>query len=335
MKTINGQFYNGIDSKAHSAKLAIYENTITLESNSLKSITLPTNALKFSDRIGNTPRFVIFPDNSKFETQDNDAIDAIASSIKYNKTSGILHLLEAKKRFVLASLILLIAFTTWAGVYGIPIVSKKIAYAMPKEFQNLLGSEVISSMDNAVFTPSEIPEEKQTTIRDLFEKYFTSHSQFSYQIHFRKSKYIGANAFAIPSGDIIITDGLIELIENDYEILSILAHEVAHVEKRHGLQSLIQDSLVAVLVLSITGDLFSTTAFAASIPIFLTESHYSRVFENEADDYALEFLRANNIDPNHFANIIGRISPDKSKTNAFDYLSSHPVTTERMQKFRN
>ena len=50
-----------------------------------------------------------------------------------------------------------------------------------------------------------------------------------YTLVFRKSDAIGANAMALPSGTIVVTDGLVTLAEDDREILGVLAHEAGHV----------------------------------------------------------------------------------------------------------
>ncbi len=61
-------------------------------------------------------------------------------------------------------------------------------------------------------------------------------------VEFRASPIIGANAFALPGGIVIVTDQLMQLAEHDDEILAVLAHEIGHVKHRHVLRGLPQDS---------------------------------------------------------------------------------------------
>lgn len=50
---------------------------------------------------------------------------------------------------------------------------------------------------------------------------------------------IGANAFALPDGTLVVTDELVELAgDNDDEVLAVLAHELGHIHERHGLRLL-------------------------------------------------------------------------------------------------
>jgi Zn-dependent protease with chaperone function len=71
---------------------------------------------------------------------------------------------------------------------------------------------------------------------------------------------------------------------------------------------------------------------------------YSRDLEREADTYALDTLTANNIPAIHFANIMKRLmashgepeptdSGDDDWQRISDMLSSHPVTSERIERF--
>ena len=78
------------------------------------------------------------------------------------------------------------------------------------------------------------------------------------------------NAFALPSGQIIMTYSLYELLSTE-EVAAVLAHEIAHVEKRHSLSVLISGAawhVVSTMMLAAAGVL-------AAIPA-LSELAYSR-----------------------------------------------------------
>ncbi|MGB5620103.1 MAG: M48 family metalloprotease [Desulfobacterales bacterium] len=78
--------------------------------------------------------------------------------------------------------------------------------------------------------------------------------------------------------------------------------------------------------------------FSPSSPIF-PQLGYSRTFEREADTYALDYLRAHDIPPIHFARLMRRIEqtasprPKGSETKWSGYLSPQPLTPERIQLF--
>jgi Zn-dependent protease with chaperone function len=133
-----------------------------------------------------------------------------------------------------------------------------------------------------------------------------------------------------------MTDELVALAEHDDELLAVLAHEVGHVIHRHGLRSAIQSSLLALAIVLVTGDLSSTSGFVAMLPTLLAESHYSRDFEREADDHALAYLLANDIDPGRFADLLVRMEQaDGGDALVVAFLSSHPSTQERIERLRS
>ena len=107
-----------------------------------------------------------------------------------------------------------------------------------------------------------------------------------YSLQFRSGKGLGANAYAFPSGIIVFTDDLVRLAANTDELRVIMAHEVGHVRNRHTVRNLLQNSLMAGLIVVISGDVTAVGGLAAAIPKVLVEASYSREFEYAADAVA-------------------------------------------------
>ena len=87
-----------------------------------------------------------------------------------------------------------------------------------------------------------------------------------------------------------MTDELVELAEEENEIVAVLAHEVGHVRGRHSLRLLLQDSVAALLLVGILGDVSTASLIVASVPSVLVEAKHSREIEAEADDFADAWL---------------------------------------------
>lgn len=156
----------------------------------------------------------------------------------------------------------------------------------------------------------------------------------AYDIVFRRSEAIGANALALPSGTIVVTDGLVQLAAGDEEILAVLAHEAGHVQHRHGLRLLFQSSFARAGLSWLLGDV---SALAAQVSGTVLDAKYSRDFEREADRFALALLDENGISRDHFARILRRLEEEAARRgmggsgSLLAYLSSHPVTDERIE----
>jgi Zn-dependent protease with chaperone function len=148
---------------------------------------------------------------------------------------------------------------------------------------------------------------------------------------------LGPNAMALPSGTVIVTDQLLELSDVDDEIIAVLAHETGHVEGRHGLRALFQSSIVALGATWFLGDV---NVLIATAPTTLMQAKYSRDLEREADDHAVAVLMLNGIPTGRLVRMLERLdeSGDKrgsaSGSIAERYLSTHPVTAERVARLR-
>jgi Zn-dependent protease with chaperone function len=110
----------------------------------------------------------------------------------------------------------------------------------------------------------------------------------AHELKFRGGGKIGANAFALPGGFVVLTDELVALAETDLEIIAVLMHELGHVEMRHTLRQTLQGALPGLLLAAMTGDVDS---LASGLPAALMQLRYSRQMETEADAYALASLR--------------------------------------------
>jgi len=288
-----------------------------------------------ASRIGNTPRSLVFPDGSKCLVADNDLIDAALIKYAPEQHLGFIHTLESNLHYVAIAVLFTTIFSWGMVVYGIPAMAKQIAYALPDEIDQSLGSGTLNIMDKTIFDESELAPEVKNRLTTRFQRMLeTIDNSDHYQLKFRGGKKIGANAFALPSGIIIVTDRLVEESENDNEVIAILAHEIGHLVNRHSVRMALQNSAVAVLIATVTGDPFSTSSLVIALPTVMINAQYSQVFETEADDYAYNYLIRSDIPLHSFADILVRITGGEETSEAEKYLSTHPGTLERVERFQ-
>jgi beta-barrel assembly-enhancing protease len=151
------------------------------------------------------------------------------------------------------------------------------------------------------------------------------------------------NAFALPGGFIGVHTGLIAASDNESEIASVLAHEMAHVTQRHiarqlGLQKQMQMPLLiataaAILFARSRPDLASGAAMAAQGGAIQTQLAFNRDFEREADRIGFQTLQSAGFDVRAMGAFFEKM---QRYARVFDdgkvpsYLRTHPVTTERI-----
>ena len=291
--------------------------------------------LKISSRLGNTPRSIIFPDGSKCEVQDNDAIDAALAAYRPSNSNTFIYKLESRLLYVVLAIVFTVIFSWLMVVYGIPAIAEKAAYALPPEMDRSLGSGTLKALDETFFSESELEAETQQRISERFHSMAAKvENGHDFSIVFRKGGSIGANAFALPSGTIVLTDELVAMSENDDELASIIAHEIGHLVHRHSVRIVLQDSAIALLIATVTGDPFSSSSIVIALPTVLINAQYSQDFETEADNFAYNYMLSNNIPTQAFADIMLRISGGEDSSAMEKYLSTHPGTQERIARFR-
>jgi Zn-dependent protease with chaperone function len=290
--------------------------------------------LSFSERIGNTPRKVVFKDGSVFETQDNNKIDEVAF-VGGNKhsISRRIQMLESKWRWALTSVVFLVVLGYFITTVMLPWAGRELAFIVPSKVNETISSGGIRLLDQKWFEPSELSDDKKNEIRESFTDLINTlpNSEFNYKLYFRN---IGeANAFSLPAGEIILTDELVRLAENPEQITAILLHEIGHVHHRHVMQQVIRSSLISVAISMATSDLSALEDLVVVLPVFVLESGYSQADEIEADAYMFEHMVRLQMNPIHFANVIQIITQDKSNIDGttLKYFASHPETSKRIE----
>ncbi len=303
--------------------------------------TFAPGEIQVAARLGRAPRSIQLPGDRYCETEDNDAVDAALAQLGRERGAAWLHRLETSWRAVVVGLVVVSA-TTWVAVrYGLPAAAESIARKLPIEVNEQISRDALATLDNMMFEPSDFSPARRAELRKQFEDFLKKNGDtYPYRLEFRSAKGLGANALAFPSGDIVLTDELIELADDDRQIIAVLAHECGHIQGRHGLRTVLQNSAVVVLFALITGDVSSITALGGALPTLLLESKFSRTFEEEADAYATAALRRAGMSSDHLADMLTRLEasrPERERGKAkklLDYISSHPPTPERIRRIR-
>lgn len=305
--------------------------------------------VQVESRLGDAPRFVRLPDDQRCEVRDHAALDAALAHWPPDAgtdAAAWLHRVERSWRLVALSVLMLVALGLAAFIWGVPWAARHAAFALPADVTTRLGDETMAVFDRTLFDESELPPERRAELAAKFAEFIrTAGERDTYRVEFRASSKMGANAFALPSGVIVITDALVELAGDDAEILGVLAHEAGHVKHRHVLRGVLQNAAVALVVTLVTGDVSSTAAAAGAAPAYLLQGRFSRAFEREADAEGVRLMRAGGLDPEHLATMLGRLEqahrPAATETEetgkegrVLDYLSTHPPTHERLRAIR-
>ncbi|MEX1167379.1 MAG: M48 family metallopeptidase [Hydrogenophaga sp.] len=202
-----------------------------------------------------------------------------------------------------------VGFLVAAWLWGLPWLATTIAHNVPQGVEERIGEVSLKQLESLFLKPSRLPAAQQAKIRADFQKLVdTAYPEGNapvWRLSFHDSKALGPNAFALPGGGIVITDALVTLLEDTPDAtLGVLAHELGHVEHRHGLDLMVRASLVSALVGLVVGD---ASGFLATVPATLATQAYSRDAERESDARAAVMLHASGISPAVMATFFERI----------------------------
>ncbi len=149
------------------------------------------------------------------------------------------------------------------------------------------------------------------------------------------------NALAAPGGLIFITRGMLRCCRDEDAVAAVLAHEIGHVQFKHGLQAIKKSRITSALVILGTEgaktfggeDLANLTATfedsISDITSSLVNNGYSRKFERQADIAAVTILKRVGYDPNGLVDML-KVMEKKLKPGGPDFAKTHPSPESRI-----
>jgi Zn-dependent protease with chaperone function len=331
---VNGQFeadyFDGLTSRrvpvnvqVEGGRLVVHGGEVLLE--------IAARDAAIHPRIGSVPLRIGLPGGGLLVTKSFDAVDA---TLGVPRSRTLAHRLETHSRFVVASLAVLVVAAWFAYTDGIPWAAKRLAEAIPQGIESQLSAETMNTVDRVFFRPSKVTADRRRAIEQKFARMKRSAEvPAETRLVFRDGGMIGPNALTLPGGVIVVTDQLVDVLDDD-EVAAVLAHELGHVHYRHSTRVLLSGSFHALVVMAVFGDASSISSIAATAPTVLVNSGYSRDFEREADAFAFDLLDRTGSSPEAFATALEDLTNaigEKKRGLDFGYLSTHPQTGERIE----
>ncbi|MFT4172081.1 MAG: M48 family metallopeptidase [Rhodocyclaceae bacterium] len=332
--TVQGRRYDGRSTRALPVCVRVDGDSVRLDGEGLVRVW-PLDAVKLDPPLGSTARRLRLPDDSFIELDDRPDLDALFGG----RSRGWLDRLESHLSAALGALAVIVGLAVVAYLWGLPWAARVVAEHVPPTWTAALSDSTIALLDKAYVGPSKLPAARQAQIREAFARWRppAGRTRPPYRLWFRDGRVFGANALALPSGDIVVTDQLVALADSDDEVLGVLAHELGHLDRRHALRQLIQGSFVSVAAAAWMGDISGLAALSTAV----LSMHYSRDFEREADAYAADMMQANAVDPMALGKLLAALESAQHRDGNGDdgdgaqaFMSTHPVTAERLDYLR-
>lgn len=247
--------------------------------------------------------------------------------------------------WLVAGMALLVALPVFL-VLRIDLLSAPLARQVPANWERQIGETAIAQYR---FTRKFLPQEQSDALlTPLVKPLLGALADSRYRYRFEIVNESSPNAFALPGGFVVIHAGLILNADSAEELLGVVAHEITHAERQHGVRNLIASSGIYLVASAFFGDMSGLLAtLANAAPLLLTQS-YSRDFEREADIEGFRLLQSAGVDPRGLARFFEHLIAEEKKQlekieneqardaikEGVKFLSTHPVTEERVRYLR-
>lgn len=152
------------------------------------------------------------------------------------------------------------------------------------------------------------------------------------------------NAFAMPGGKVGFYTGILNLMDNESQVATVMAHEVAHVVADHGGERVTQQIGVSAIGAGIAIGLGQTdlgvdlqqaimTAYGVSSTLGVL--HFSREHEAEADEIGLIYMAEAGYDPRESVAFWQNMKAAAGSGAPPEFLSTHPSHDTRIQRLED
>ncbi|HMA48902.1 MAG TPA: M48 family metallopeptidase [Magnetospirillaceae bacterium] len=325
---IDAQYFDGRSTRVHRVTLSFAGGCWVVAGEGVDR-RLPFAEVTVDEKLGRAPRKLRFAGGAFCEVADLKALDALLAEAGHR--DGMVDRLQRHVRIALLAVIACIALAFAAYRWGLPVAVEIGVRHLPPSVGKTLTVHALKALDGQLLLPSETPEDRQAEIAGRYRAlHLPEGGTPSGRLLFRNSPALGANAFTLPDGTVVLLDGLIKGLADD-EIMAVLSHELGHAHGRHGLQLLIRSSAIGAFLTFYLGDI---SQLLAAAPTVLIQAKYSRELEEEADQYGATLLEANGMSPALLADALEKLGKLHPGGERIPYLASHPATDDRIKALR-
>ncbi len=251
--------------------------------------------------------------------------------------------IRAKKRFG-AALLLSCAAALILAVAALVLsrswIVQMAAAAVPVSFEISAGDKLFEQMmvTRKVVKNAEVDAQ----LKQITDPLLAGISDRRYPFTFHVIEDPTLNAFAMPGGHVVLHSGLLLAADRAEEVVGVLAHEIAHVNRRHSIRNIIASAGLYLVLSAVVGDASGLLAVLADNSAFLLDRKFTRDFEREADSVGWDYLARAKIDPSGMVSFFEKMEQEEKKqleqlpvggvAKALEFVGTHPATRERIER---
>jgi Zn-dependent protease with chaperone function len=324
---IDGRYFDGSSLEARSVVVSFYADTFSVldpTGQELKSRPFADLSVLFTQKDGNRIDLGIKSDpDLRVILERVDIADALAGYLPDISYKGNHSGYRASLKIAVFLLVAMVGIigTVWKVTDILPAF-------IPQNTVEDFGRETVEYYADFLGGRCSLPEGKAALDEMLIKLLIDKETRYPITVQVVNNEMV--NAFALPGGQVVIFNGLIEKATSAEEVAGILAHEIGHTEFQHPLKGVIRASGLALVGTMLSGDITFIVQQAIAFK-------FSRTMEREADEFALNLLQDAQLSNRTLAGFFERQQVKNGINNEsldafFSFASTHPGHRERLQE---
>jgi predicted Zn-dependent protease len=241
-------------------------------------------------------------------------------------------------RVIIAGFILISGFCTYyCSTQTNPVTheSQHIRISPDQEVQ--LGLQAAPEM--AAQMGGELPanDPREVEVKSMGQKLVGAlpENPYSFQFHLLADPQT-VNAFALPGGQVFITEALYDKLTTEGELAGVLGHEVGHVIHRHSAEQMAHaDFYNSIVTAAGVASNDSRAAALANYVAQLRSLKFSRTDELEADQWGLEVMTRAGYDPREMLRVMDVLKALEKNGGGSEMMSTHPLAASRIDRIND
>lgn len=245
-------------------------------------------------------------------------------------------------RLAIAGIIALVSFIAYFSRTATnPVTGQKQRVALSVDQEIALGLQSAPEMA-AEFGGLDPDPRRQAKVEQVGQKVVASIPKaaqvYKFQFHLLADPRT-VNAFALPGGQVFITNALFDRLQTEGQLAGVLGHEVGHVIERHGSEHMAKSQLMQGLVGAVAVGTYDPNSrngqYGAMIAAFvgqMVDLKYGRNDELEADHDGVRFMAQAGYDPRSMIRVMEILKQASGGGRAPEFFSTHPDPGNRAEK---
>lgn len=333
-KKFNASYFDGQSSSVFHVTVEVQEGYIRLY-HEQEMIVWQVDKINTSESYFNKHNCMIkygehFP-YATLEVADSGFRDAFMASnphVKF-KHNDIKFFQSLSNKYIIGIAAVCLLLIVLSYLYFIPSLAEFVASRFPVEYEIELGQNIYDQMKEDF----DIDEQKTALANEFFKELKI---KSNYPIHITVVNAPIKNAFALPGGNIVVYDEILQQMNSEEEFAALICHEYSHISFKHTTRSLFRNLGTYVILSIVLSDINGIMGVLLENAHTIKSLSYTRALEEEADRNGLKLLIASGVNPSGMVNLFKHLKEKNAGSiDVPEFLSSHPLLDERIKYIEN